>query len=228
MIDTVHAEEISSTAVFLHNPKIEIVSGTKEKESFNFELDDKTTFSPKQSGGVLNIQIAKIENGDKLTIDYQMTEPLSLREFTLRFNVENQFDTYYRFVTGQWEPFNLEKEVFFGQELILFNSINNKGLFVILDESYGKLQLRGGGLSIDYLDGRNAKIDGLRSSLYFFPISQVGVENNLIYKSKFPDGKETVILYSADDLHAVFDEKFVERIKYFERVKERWLARKDG
>lgn len=221
VINIARAEELSSTASFLHNPKIEIVSGTKGKESFNFKMSGKTTFFPKQSGGALNIQIAKIENGNKLTIDYQTTKPLSLREFALRFDTENRFDAYYRFVAGQWEPFDLEKEVFFGQELIAFNSIDNKGLFIILDESYGKLQLRGGGLTIDYLDGRDAKIDGLRSDIYFFSISQVRVENNLIYKSKFPDGKETIILYSADDLHAVFDEKFAERIKYFDLLKEK-------
>lgn len=142
VIDIVHAEELSSTASFLHNPKIEIVNGTRGKESFNFELGGKTAFSPKQSGGALDVQIAKIENGDKLTINYQTTKPLSLREFTIRFNVENRFDTYYRFVAGQWEPFDLEKEVFFGQELILFNSMDNKGLFIVLSESYGKLQLK--------------------------------------------------------------------------------------
>ena len=221
VIDAAYAEELSSTALFLHNPKIEIVSGARENESFKFELDGETTFFPKQSGSALDIQIAKIENGNRLTIDYQTTKPLSLREFTLRFDVENRFDTYYRFLAGQWELFDLEKEVFFGQELILFNSVDNKGLLIIFGESYGKLQLRGGGLTIDYLDGRNAKIDGLRSDIYFFPISQVGVENNLIYESKFPDGKETIMLYSADDLHAVFDEKFMERIKYFDLLKEK-------
>ena len=220
MSNTAHAQEFRGID-FLHDPAIEIVDGVREKETFNFELSDRTVFSSSKAGGTLNVQIDNVGNGDKLTIDYQAAQSLSLREFTLRFNVDNQFDTYYRLVAGQWEVFELGSDAFFGQELILFDSQGHKGILVVFDEPYGKLQLKNGELAISYLDGRAAKIDGLHSDIYFSPISQVGTENNLLYESKFPDGKESIILYSADDLHAVFDEKFVDRIKYFDLLKEK-------
>ncbi len=166
----------------------------------------------------------KIKNGDKLTVNYQNNKPISLKELSLYFNTKKYFDTYYRLVAGQWESFNLEKEIFFGQELILFNSLNKKGLLIVFNESYGKFQLSGGDIVINYLDGRNSKIKDLYSDIYFFPIFNIEVENNLIYKSKFPDGKEAIILYSADDLHAVFDEKFINRIKYFDLLKDKDLS----
>lgn len=218
--NTALAEESTRGVEFLHNSTIEIINGSREKESFNFELSDEKIFYSK-SGDKLSIQTANVGEGEKLTIDFQVANPLPLREFTLRFSAQNQFDVYYRLVAGQWESFDLEKAPFFGQELILLNSENNKGLLVIFDELYGKLQLKNDELAISYLDGRNAKIDGLYSDIYFFPISQARAEDNLIYESKFPDGKETIMLYSADDLHAVFDEKFVERVKYFDLLKEK-------
>lgn len=221
MLNVPYASAASPAALFLLNPHIEIIDANGQKENFNFNMDSNTDIASKKPPGALNIQAENVDGKSTLAISYQPAELTSLKGFSLRFDIENQFDKYYRLVSGQWQSFDLSGKFFFGQELILFNSKNADGLLIIFNEPYGRLRIKNNELIIDYTDGRNATIDRLDSDISFLPVSKFGNEDPVLYEAKFPEGKEAMILYSADDLHAVFDEKFVERLKYFDLLKEK-------
>lgn len=208
--NNVFANEIDGMGI-LTKPTIDVAGGGI-KQTFDLPL--------KISEPSITVKETKNTEGVKrMDISYQKTQPVLLQKFNLRFKVDNSVDKFYRLVAGQWEPFDLRDEFFFGQEIILFNTEERVGILLVFGESYGRLHLEGDDFIINFLDGANVSVKEIRSSIYFAPISNVGVENNILYKSKFPDGKESIVVYTADDLHAVFDKTFAERLKFFDVLK---------
>ncbi|KKR81282.1 MAG: hypothetical protein UU73_C0003G0154 [Candidatus Daviesbacteria bacterium GW2011_GWA1_41_61] len=134
---------------------------------------------------------------------------------------------FYSNIKGAWEDItSLSAPRFFGQSLAIINSETGKGLafhftgshaYIVLDQDKDIFQL-----ILEHVSSGKKYLNKGGGEIFIVPFEYgtgEKVTSPLIYKGDNPFGVDTYLLYEADDIHSVFSENFVERLKYFEELK---------